>query len=66
MTWKFLHHPNVLPLIGVTMTEARFEMISEWMVNGNINEFVKKNPEADRLKLVGFPFEVSLLLPQAD
>ena len=53
--WKALRHPNVLPLIGVAMAEAQFAMVSEWMVNGNINEFVKANPDADRLGLVGFP-----------
>ena len=57
MTWKFLRHPNVLPLIGVTMTESHFAMTSEWMVNGNINDFIKAHPNADRLGLVGSPFE---------
>lgn len=52
MTWKGLRHPNVLPLLGVTMTKHRFEMVSEWMVNGSINVFVKEHPDADRLKLV--------------
>ena len=41
MTWKALRHPNVLPLVGVTMTDSRFGMVSEWMTNGNINEFVR-------------------------
>ena len=52
MTWKTLRHPNVLPLIGVTMTETQFAMVSEWMESGNINDFVKKHPDADRLGLV--------------
>ena len=59
MTWKTLQHPNVLSLIGVTMSENRFEMISDWMVNGNINDFVKAHPRADRLGLVGSSFKVS-------
>ena len=42
------------------MDGARFVMVSEWMANGNINEFVKANPDADRLELVGFLFEVLL------
>ena len=54
--WKVLHHPNVLPLIGVTMTDNRLAMVTEWMVNGNINEFVKANKDVDRLRLVRFPF----------
>ena len=40
------------------MTETRFEMVSEWMVNGNINDFVKAHPDVNRLGLVGFPFEI--------
>jgi hypothetical protein len=52
VTWKFLRHPNILPLIGVTMSEAHFAMISDWMANGNINEFVKAHPDANRLELV--------------
>ena len=35
------------------MSKAHFAMISEWMTNGNIVEFVKANPDANRLKLVG-------------
>ena len=41
MTWNALRHPNVLPLLGVTMTENLFVVVLEWMVKGNINEFVK-------------------------
>ena len=61
MTWKSLRHPNVLSLIGVTMTEVHFAMISEWMANGNINEFVKANPDADQLGLVRSSFNASTL-----
>jgi len=56
VVWKALRHPNVLALIGVTMSEARLTMISDWMANGNINSFVKENPGANRLELVGFFF----------
>ena len=54
MTWKFLRHPNVLPLIGVMVSENQFAMISDWMANGNINDFMKAHPDANRLELVGF------------
>ena len=57
MTWRSLRHPHVLPLVGVTMTETQFTMVSEWMVNGNINDFVKAHPDIDRLGLVGFSFK---------
>ena len=34
------------------MSENQFAMVSEWMVNGNINEFVKVHRDANRFKLV--------------
>ena len=49
-----LRHPNVLPLLGVIMGEYHFAMASEWMINGNINEFVDANRDANRFELVGF------------
>ena len=58
--WKALHHPNVLQLIGVTMSETQFAMVSDWMFNGNINDFVRAHPCADRLELVRFSCEVTV------
>jgi hypothetical protein len=42
------------------MVGTQFEMVSDWMVNGNINVFVKAHPEVNRLRLVGFLFRVLL------
>ena len=52
--WKALRHPNVLPLMGVIMSETQFEMVSEWMPNSNINQFVKARQDANRFELVSF------------
>ena len=54
MTWRALRHQNVLSLVGVTMSNNQFTMVSEWMVNGNINEFVKAHRDENRFELVGF------------
>ena len=43
---------NVLPLLGVTMGDSEFVMVSEWMENGNINEFIKAHRDANRFDLV--------------
>jgi serine/threonine protein kinase len=51
--WKTLDHPNVLPLLGVTTSNNQFAMVSEWMVNGNINEYVKEHRDVNRFELVG-------------
>ena len=56
MIWRALHHPNILPLLGVTMVDTKLVTVSEWMINGTINEFVKSHPNADRLELVRLPF----------
>ncbi|KAF9644146.1 kinase-like protein [Thelephora ganbajun] len=52
VTWNFLRHPNVLPLLGVMVTENRFAMVSNWMINGNINDFIKACPDVNRLELL--------------
>jgi len=54
VAWKHLRHPNILPLIGVTVSNQRFAMVSAWMENGNINEFVGKDQHVNRVELVGF------------
>ena len=34
------------------MGNNQFAMVSEWMINGNINQFVKAHRDANRFKLV--------------
>lgn len=36
------------------MADRHFVMVSEWMENGNVNEFVKANQDANRFELVGY------------
>jgi len=49
--WKRLTHPNILPLLGVTI--APFQLVSNRMPGGDLPEYLKKNPDVDRLGLVG-------------
>ena len=42
-----------------------FAMASEWMVNGNINEFINANENVDRFELVG-RHSLSPARPDAD
>jgi len=51
--WKRLKHPNVLPLLGVTLVP--FQLVSHWMPGGDLLEHIKKHPDVDRLGLVGVP-----------
>jgi len=52
ITWKALRHPNVLPLLGVVISEKKFAMVSEWMTNGNTKEFVAARQDVNRLELL--------------
>lgn len=58
ITWKALRHPNLLPLMGVLMTGTKFVMVSEWMSNGNISEFVKAHQDVNRFELVSPPLKL--------
>jgi len=50
---KLNSHPNVLPIIQVS--EALFPLciMSPWMPDGNITQYTRVNPDADRPMLVG-------------
>ncbi|KAF9649121.1 kinase-like protein [Thelephora ganbajun] len=52
VAWRHLRHPNILPLLGVTTSEHRPAMISEWMENGNINQFIEKDRHVNRAMLL--------------
>jgi len=55
--WKQFRHPNLLPLVGATKSSDTPMMVSEWMENGTIMNFVTACPQTNRLKLVGIFIE---------
>jgi len=36
------------------MGEHRFALVSEWMENGNINDFIERDPHVNRVDLVRY------------
>ena len=65
--WKHLTHPNIVPLLGVTIDP--FQLVSDWVSGGDLSDFIRRNPDVDRSRLVGVPAIVLIsrsLLPQAD
>ena len=51
--WKRLKHPNIVSLYGITIAPPPPQLISDWVLGGNLVEYIKGHPEADRLGLVG-------------
>ena len=49
--WKLLTHPNIVPLLGITLSP--FQLVSEWIAGGPLQNHIKAHPDADRLELVG-------------
>ncbi|KAF9645418.1 kinase-like protein, partial [Thelephora ganbajun] len=48
--WRRLNHPNILPLLGVTISPL--QLVSNWMPGGDLPEYIEKYPDADRLVLL--------------
>jgi len=54
--WKRLQHPNVVNFLGFGSESPPFSLVYPWMSNGSLSEYVRENPDADKLGLVGgFP-----------
>ena len=52
VVWKRISHHNIVPFFGVSEAYAPLSMVSEWMPNGNVRDYVRNNPERSRLQLV--------------
>ncbi|KAJ7575964.1 kinase-like domain-containing protein [Mycena floridula] len=54
LVWKQLDHPGVLKFLGVSMDmfAPSFCLVSPWMDNGNINEYLQVYPDHDCLTVL--------------
>ncbi|KAJ7666763.1 kinase-like domain-containing protein [Mycena polygramma] len=50
--WRQLCHPNLLPFFGVYYLDNRLCLVSPWMRNGNIMEFLRTHSNTNRLSLI--------------
>ncbi|KAG9124735.1 hypothetical protein FRC07_010446 [Ceratobasidium sp. 392] len=50
-TWSRLKHSNILELLGLAQFRGHLAMISPWMDNGTLREYLERNPQVDRYQL---------------
>ena len=48
-------HPNIVPLLGMLEMALSLRIVSEWMPNGNVWDYIERNPDVSRLQLVRRP-----------
>ncbi|KAJ7119052.1 kinase-like domain-containing protein [Mycena epipterygia] len=53
LIWRQFSHPNLLPFYGLYYVENRLCLVSPWMSNGHVMEFLKKaTPYTKRVSLI--------------
>jgi hypothetical protein len=50
--WSKYNDPNVVKLLGVAQFRDRIAMVSAWMDNGTLNQYLSHFPDVDRCLLV--------------
>jgi len=50
--WKRLNHPNVVPTLGAGSDIAELCVVSPWMPDGHLLQYINKNPVASRVSIV--------------
>ncbi|KAG8777306.1 hypothetical protein FRC12_000440 [Ceratobasidium sp. 428] len=49
--WSRFEHENVLELLGLVQFQDRVAMVSPWMDNGTLLQYISRNPTEDRYQL---------------
>lgn len=54
--WKQLNHPNVIPTFGASTDIDEFCVVAPWMPEGELSQYLRKNPGANRVGIVRASF----------
>ncbi|KAG9118909.1 hypothetical protein FRC07_006329 [Ceratobasidium sp. 392] len=49
--WRALRHENILELHGFALFRGKLCMVSPWMENGDVNEYLKRNLRVNRYQI---------------
>ena len=50
VTWAKLKHPNILQCFGITLDPL--QIMTEWMPNGHVMQYLREHCDVDRVRLV--------------
>lgn len=50
--WSKLQHSNVQSLLGVVTFQGELGMVSPWMEQGDLDQYIKDHPNVERYQLV--------------
>ncbi|KAF8602014.1 kinase-like protein, partial [Ceratobasidium sp. AG-I] len=50
-TWSKCQHPNVVKLLGLVQFRRQIGMVSLWMKNGNLSQYLGQHPDLDRCRM---------------
>ncbi|KAG8723503.1 hypothetical protein FRC09_003062 [Ceratobasidium sp. 395] len=50
-TWSQLEHKNIVKLLGLAEFRGQMAMLSPWMDNGTLLDYIRRNPAGDRYQL---------------
>jgi hypothetical protein len=52
--WRDLNHQHIMPLLGVSQDAVapRLSLVTPWMANGNILDYLEDHDGVDQLSLV--------------
>jgi len=50
--WKRLQHPNVVNFLGFGAGVPPFSLVYHWVSNESLSDYVRENPDVDKLDLV--------------
>jgi serine/threonine protein kinase len=59
--WSTLEHTNILELAGLAIFQDQFSIVSPWMDNGTLLDYISQNPGADRYELVRYQASATLM-----
>lgn len=68
--WGSLHHPHILKLLGTFRRNGFLYLVSPFIENGTVVEYIRGHPQTNRIRLVSWWFDLLVqfgqVIPHSD